>query len=202
MNGDKAPGLSSPGRARRHPSRRRDCWTPAAPVHYNDAAMRMHGTARFLMAGWLACTVGLPAPFVAQRDDALAQADAPSADVPDLTSLNVRLSQQAIHPPNDVVHEVVTLPPAIRAARAKIAPSPKAAVLEDDHHHRVLVLSALDDGRLRAHVLEPLDFTPTIPLITACADARGCAYDRRPVTGGLGCVAICIRQALAPGRQP
>ncbi len=171
-------------------------------VHYN-AAMRIRGVWRFLIVGCaLTCLLILSHPFVTQRADAPAQTDAPDADLLDLTSLNIRLSQRAIHPPRRLVHEVVTLPPAIRAARAKIAPSPKAAILEDDHHNRALIVSVLDDGRLQVTTLADLDVTPIIPFIVACAGDRGCAYDRRPATGGLGCVAICIQRALDPGRQP
>ena len=128
-------------------------------------------------------------------------AQATDRDVLDLTSLNVRLSQRAIHPPKHLVKAVVELP-HVQAARAKIAPSPKSAVLEDDNHNRALILSVLDDGRLHAHVLDDLDFTQHVPFVTACAENRGCAFDRRPITGGLGCVAICIQQALDPSREP
>ena len=117
------------------------------------------------------------------------------------SGLNIRLSQRAIHPPKPLVKEVVELP-HIQAARARIAPSPKSAILEDDHHTRVLILSMLEDGRLQAQVLADLDFAQHVPFVAACADNRGCAYDRRPITGGLGCVAICIQQALDPSREP
>jgi len=100
------------------------------------------------------------------------------------------------------VHEVVTLPPSVRATRTRVAPSPKAAVLEDNHHNRALIVSVLDDDRLQVAVLADIDFASTIPFVTACAGDRGCAYDRRQVTGGLGCVAICIQRALDPSRQP
>jgi len=83
-----------------------------------------------------------------------------------------------------------------------VGPSLQAAILEDDHHQRVVILSTLKDGRIRAQVLTDLDLSPRIPFITACAHDRSCAYDRRPVTGGLGCVAICVRQALDPNQTP
>ena len=142
--------------------------------------------------------------FIAQwgRDVARAQSNAAAGDGLDLTSsLNVRLSQRAIHPPKPLVKEIVELP-HVQAARAKIPPSPKSAILEDDHHTRFLILSVLEDGRLQAHVLADLDFAQHVPFVTACADQRGCAYDRRPITGGLGCVAICVQQALDPSRRP
>lgn len=139
--------------------------------------------------------------FVAQRAEDVALAQAADRDVLDLTSLNVRLSQRTIHPPKHLVKAVVELP-HVQAARAKIAPSPKSAVLEDDNHNRALILSVLDDGRLHAYVLDDLDFAQHVPFVTACAENRGCAFDRRPITGGLGCVAICIQRALDPGREP
>ncbi len=165
--------------------------------------MRIRKAWWFLIVGCaVACSLVLSHPFVTQQADVLAQADAPDTDILDLTSLNVRLSQRAIHPPQRLVRAVVTLPPVIRAARARIAPSPKAAILEDDHHNRALIVSALDDGRLRVSVLTDLDFTPAIPFVIACTGDRECAYDRDPMTGGLGCVAICIQQAIDPSRQP
>lgn len=156
-----------------------------------------------LSVSCLAMTMVMAHGFVTQRaqDVARAQTDAPTRDSLDLTSLNVRLSQRAIQPPKAWVKEVVELP-HVQAARAKIAPSPKSAVLEDDNHNRALILSVLDDGRLQAHVLDDLDFARHIPFVTACAENRGCAFDRRPITGGLGCVAICIQQALDPSREP
>lgn len=143
----------------------------------------------------------IPHAFVAQRAGDVAQAETATRDLLDLTALNIRLSQRAIHPPKHLVKAVVELP-HVQAARAKIAPSPKSAVLEDDNHNRALILSVLDDGSLQAHVLDDLDFAQHVPFVTACAENRGCAFDRRPVTGGLGCVAICIQQALDPSREP
>ncbi len=165
--------------------------------------MPRHKVMWCLSVGCLAFAMVVTHAFVAQRarDVAWAQTDAPARDSLDLTSLNVRLSQRAIHPPKPLVKEIVELP-HIQAARARIAPSPKSAILEDDHHTRVLVLSVLEDGRLQAQVLADLNFAQHIPFVAACSDHRGCAYDRRPITGGLGCVAICIQQALDPSRQP
>ena len=154
-----------------------------------------------LSIGCLALVMLMSHAFVAQRAENVALAQAADRDVLDLTSLNVRLSQRAIHPPKHLVKDVVELP-HVQAARARIAPSPKAAILEDDDHNRVLILSVLEDDRLQAQVLADLDFAPHVPFVTACAENRGCAYDRGPITGGLGCVAICIQQALDPSRQP
>lgn len=151
--------------------------------------------------GFLALALVTPHAFVAQQAENEAWAEATTRDVLDLTSLNVRLSQRSIQPPKHLVTAVVELP-HVQAARAKIAPSPKSAILEDDNHNRALILSVLDDGRLQAHVLDDLDFARHVPFVTACAENRGCAFDRRPITGGLGCVAICIQRALDPSREP
>ncbi len=197
-------------------------WTRPASVHYN-AFMRRHcarlapaktGVTWCLGVGCLALALALALAlvmlhaFVPQRarDVARAQTDAPARDglatkPGENSGLNVRLSQRAIHPPKPLVKEVVDLP-RVQAARARIAPSPKSAILEDDHHTRVLILSVLDDGRLQAQVLADLDFAQHVPFVAACAENRGCAYDRRPITGGLGCVAICIQQALDSSREP
>ena len=118
-------------------------------------------------------------------------------ETPNLISLNVRMSHQAIQAPKDLIKESLDLP-EIRAARSMIAPSPKAAILEDNNHHRVVILSAGDDGQVHAQVLEDVDFSHKIPFIKACVNHRGCAFDRQPVTGGLACVAICVQQALDP----
>ena len=163
--------------------------------------MLRHTVLWYLGIGCLALVLVMSHAFVAQRAANVALAQATSRDVLDLTSLNIRLSQRAIHPPKHLVKAVVELP-HVQAARAKIAPSPKSAVLEDDNHNRALILSVLDDGRLQAHVLDDLDFAQHVPFVTACAKNRGCAFDRRPITGGLGCAAICIQQSLDPSREP
>ena len=172
------------------------CWTRPAIVHYN-AVMPRH---KLLWCLGVSCLAfAMVTSHATQRARDVAWSQATDRDGP--ASLNVRLSQRAIHPPKSFVKETVDLPD-VRAARARIAPSPKSAILEDDHHTRVLVVSVLEDGHVQAQVLADLDFAPHVPFITACAAERGCAYDRRPITGGLGCVAICMQQALDPSREP
>ena len=171
------------------------------PRHCARLAPTKAGVMWCLIVGCLVLASVMPHAFVPQRARDVVWAEAPARDGLDLTSLNVRLSQQVIHPPKPLIKEVVDLP-NVQAARARIAPSPKSAILEDDHHTRVLILSMLDDGRLQAQVLADLDFAQHVPFVAACAEHRGCAYDRRPITGGLGCVAICIQQALDPSREP
>ena len=119
---------------------------------------------------------------------------------PNLTSLNIRMSHQTIQAPKNLVRESLDLP-EIRAARSMIAPSPKTAILEDDNHNRVVILSVSEEGQVHAQILEDLDLSTKIPFIAACTNQRGCAFDRQPITGGLACVAICVQQALDPERE-
>ena len=147
--------------------------------------------------------LGMPEGFKAQAEgfhSSYKGAAKVDPDTPNLTSLNVRMSHQAIQAPKDLVIQSIDLP-EVRAARSMIAPSPKAAILEDDNHHRVVILSTSGEGQVHAQVLEDLDFSAKIPFIQVCTAQRGCAFDRQPVTGGLACVAICVQQALDPEHE-
>ena len=175
--------------------------TPASTLDYNAYMI----TNKFITSlGLLILTLGILAGSIALADGLQSSlvkgAGNVDPDTPDLTSLNIRLSHQAIQAPKDLVMQSVDLP-AVRAARSMIAPSPKAAILEDDNHNRVVILSASEEGRVHAQVLENLDFSEKIPFITACANHNRCAFNRQPVTGGLTCVAICVQQALDPSYE-
>ncbi len=123
---------------------------------------------------------------------------------PDLSSLNVRLSSRAIHPPDELVKKVVVLE-GIRAAKPLTGEPTMAAILEDDARHRVIVLSAAPDNgdnkagdQIRAYLLQDLDLESRLPQLTACSHHRRCAEDRTPGVGGLGCIAFCLVEALRP----
>jgi len=175
--------------------------TPAPTLDYNA----------YMTSSRITFPLGLTILALRILAGSLAQADgvrsslvkgAPNVDpdTPNLTSLNIRLSNQPIQVPKDLVKHSVDLP-QVRAARSMIPPSPKAAILEDDNHNRVVILSASEGGQVHAQVLEALDFSAKIPFITACADHRGGAFNRQPVTGGLACVAMCVQQALDPSYE-
>ncbi len=129
--------------------------------------------------------------------------DAPEEDASqpmpplDLAYLNIRLSTRLVEPPAEAIRQVVPLP-GIRAARPRIGPSPRAAILEDDARRRAIILRAgdRDDMPLEALVLTDLDLRPHLPTLTRCTDERGCATDRRPGVGGLSCVAMCLIETL------
>ena len=110
-------------------------------------------------------------------------------------SLNVRLSSHVIHPPKKLVKHVVTLN-GIRAARPRVGPPPQSAILEDDQRQRVVILSTDDTGIITAYVMNDLDLKPHLPKVMDCTQQHHCAEDRMAVTGGLACVAICLKNVL------
>jgi len=115
--------------------------------------------------------------------------------------LNIRMSTQAILPPKTLVKKQLALPD-ISIASPFIGPPPKTAILESDAGHRVALLAINPEGRLTVHVLQDdMPHPPLAPLLT-CTEQRQCATDRRPLTGGLGCVAICFQDLLRSSPQP
>lgn len=156
---------------------------------------------RYVVALFLVLWASAPLCLLADEGQPLTLNIHAQTGPPDFSSLNIRLSQRPISPPEDLVKATVTLAD-VQAARMMVGPSPQAAILEDDHHQRVMILSTQDDGHIRAQLLTEFDLAPRIPFITACAQDRECAYDRRPVTGGLGCIAICVQQSLDPNQVP
>lgn len=147
--------------------------------------------ANLLMAVVLALFLPSPPP--------VARADSAEQTPLDLSSLNVRLSTKAIHPPDTEVKRTVLLPD-VRGARPLYGEPARAAILEDDRHRRVLILSTEREdpsrGGLRAYLLHEFELERYLPELVACARARGCALDRTPATGGLACIAICLVEAL------
>lgn len=110
-------------------------------------------------------------------------------------SLNVRLSSRAIHPPKELIKQVIPLQ-GIKAARPRVGPPPQSAILEDDQRRRVIILSTEDSGMITAYVLENLDIEPHVPDVIQCTRQRHCAEDRTAIMGGLGCIAICVKDVL------
>lgn len=116
-------------------------------------------------------------------------------------SLNVRLSSRTIRPPKDLIKEVIPLE-GIRAARPRVGPPPQAAIIEDDQRRRIVILSTEETGLITAYVLEDLDLKPHLSEIAHCTQEHHCGEDRMAITGGLGCVAICIKNLLDRIIQP
>lgn len=147
-------------------------------------------------AFFLSLTLGLGHPFFISVGASPFQGDAPN-----LTSLNIRLSSVPIKPPATLIRNSIILE-GIHAASAQVGPSPQSAILEDDQRHRVVVLSQGEDGRITAHLLYDVALESKLPTLVHCTKERECAYDRRPITGGLGCVAICLQNILDPNFDP
>lgn len=116
-------------------------------------------------------------------------------------SLNVRLSSRPIQPPEELIKEVIPLKD-IRAARPRVGPPPQAAIIEDDQRRRVVILSTEETGLITAYVLENLDLKPHLSEVAQCTHKHHCGEDRMAVTGGLGCVAICVKNILENIIQP
>ncbi len=116
-------------------------------------------------------------------------------------NLNVRLSSRTIHPPKELIKEVIPLK-GIRAARPRVGPPPQAAIIEDDQRRRIVILSTEDTGLIVAYLLEDLNLKPHLSEIALCAQEHHCGEDRMAVTGGLGCVAICVKNILDHILQP
>lgn len=116
-------------------------------------------------------------------------------------SLNVRLSSRPIRPPQELVKEIIPFD-GIRAAKPRVGPPPLAAIIEDDQRRRVVVLSTEETGLIVAYVLENLDLKPYLSEVTYCTQEHHCGEDRMAVTGGLGCVAICVKDVLDKIIQP
>ena len=112
-----------------------------------------------------------------------------------LSTLNIRLSSKVIRPPQELVTATLNIP-NIEIARPMVGPPSKSAILEDDQRHRMIILTSEENGDLTAYLLDNMDLTPHLSDLRARAINRGCARDRMTITGGLGCVAICLKEII------
>ncbi len=113
----------------------------------------------------------------------------------EFTDLNLRFSNRPLSPPEDLIIQSIPLT-GLSVARPFVAPSPQAVIFEDDQRQRLAILSITQPGHLTLHLLESLPLDPALPTLFQCADNRGCQTDRTPLTGGLGCVAFCLKELL------
>jgi hypothetical protein len=151
----------------------------------------------------LLCGVGVLLGGMADKTVVLARTgdETPSLGGEHPFSLNVRLSSRTIRPPQELIKEVIPLE-GIRAAKPRVGPPPQAAIIEDDQRRRIVILSTEETGLITAYVLEDLNLKPHLSEITQCTQEHHCGEDRMAVTGGLGCVAICIKALLDRILQP
>lgn len=111
------------------------------------------------------------------------------------SDLNLRFSNRPLIPPDALIVQTIPLP-GIVVASPFVAPAPQAVIFEDDRRQRVAVLSTDSTGLLTLYLLEHLPLDPKLPALVQCANTRGCETDRTPLTGGLGCLALCIKELL------
>ncbi len=111
------------------------------------------------------------------------------------TDLNLRFSNRSISPPENLIIQTIPLT-GLSVARPFVAPAPQAVIFENDQRERLALLSTNKTGRLTLFLLERLPLDPKLPGLVQCANNRGCQTDRTPLTGGLGCLALCLKDIL------
>ena len=111
------------------------------------------------------------------------------------TDLNLRFSNRPLTPPDNLIVQTIRLT-RLSVARPFVAPSPQAVIFEDDQRQRFAILSTNDTGHLTLFLLESLPLDPKLPSLVQCANNRGCQTDRTPLTGGFGCLALCLKELL------
>ena len=110
-------------------------------------------------------------------------------------SLNIRLSRKAIRPPESMLASTVRIP-NVQIAKPMVGLPAQSAILEDDRRHRIMVLTTENHQELTAYMLEDIDLLPHLPELRKRLTDRQCASDRMEVTGGLGCIALCVKEIL------
>jgi len=111
------------------------------------------------------------------------------------TDLNLRFSNRPLTPPDNLIIQTIRLT-EFSVAQPFVAPAPQAVIFEDDQRQRLAILSTNDTGHLTLFLLESLPLDPKLPSLVQCANNRGCQTDRTPLTGGLGCLALCLKELL------
>lgn len=131
-------------------------------------------------------------PAQAKAEEGLKEED---LQLQTFSDLNLRLSNRPLTPPDPLIIQTIRLT-GLAVARPFVAPAPQAVIFEDDRRQRVAVLSTDSSGTLTLYLLQPLPLDPELPALFECAQNRGCEADRTPLTGGLGCLAFCIKELL------
>ena len=111
------------------------------------------------------------------------------------SDLNLRFSNRPLTPPSDLIKETILLK-EITVARPFVEPIPYAVIFENDQRQRVAILSSDTNGTLTLFLLDDIPLDPKLPRLVQCARDRGCQSDRTPLTGGLGCLALCLKHLL------
>ncbi|HEY3198489.1 MAG TPA: hypothetical protein VGJ57_10785 [Nitrospirales bacterium] len=119
-----------------------------------------------------------------------------AAPVFDPLLLNIRMSPNAVRPPAGIVKQAWVLD-GYRLGRLT-GNAPRAAVIDDDQHRRLLILSATDDGHVQLYRVAdlPIEVGAKLPALLQNAKNRNCRYQRMDPAGELGCLALSLLEAL------
>jgi hypothetical protein len=160
--------------------------------HLNPRRFQANNLFNLLLLALLALSpLTLPQPTIAEEGLKEEEGLAPQP----FSDLNLRFSNRPLTPPDSLIVQTIPLT-GLSVARPFVAPNPQAVIFEDDHRQRVAVLSTDSSGALILYLLEHLPLDPKLPALFECAHNRGCEADRTPLTGGLGCLALCIKELL------
>lgn len=132
-------------------------------------------------------------PGLTSAEEGLKEQEGPALQP--FSDINLRFSNRPLTPPDSLIVQTIPLT-GLSVAKPFVAPTPQAVIFEDDHRQRVAVLSTDNSGALLLYLLEPLPLDPKLPALFECAHNRVCEADRTPLTGGLGCLALCIKELL------
>jgi hypothetical protein len=110
--------------------------------------------------------------------------------------LNIRMSQAPVQPPPHIIKQSWVLD-GYRLGKLP-AGAPRAAIIDDDQHQRLLILSAADDGGLRLYRVAdlPLEVGTRLSRAMFNAQTRDCRHQRMDPAGELGCLAVSLLEAL------
>lgn len=110
--------------------------------------------------------------------------------------LNIRMSPNALRPPAGIVKQAWVLD-GYRLGRLS-GNAPRAAVIDDDQHRRLLILSATDEGQVQLYRLAdlPVEVGAKLPALLQNAKNRNCRHQRMDPAGELGCLALSLLEAL------
>lgn len=134
-------------------------------------------------------------PGLTRAEEGVKEKEQPGPALQPFSDLNLRFSNRPLTPPDSLIIQTIPLT-GLSVARPFVAPNPQAVIFEDDHRQRVAVLSTDSSGELILYLLENLPLDPKLPALFECAHNRDCEGDRTPLTGGLGCLALCIKELL------
>lgn len=160
--------------------------------YFNPRRFQTNSLFNFLFITLLALSL-LALPRLASAEEGLKEEEGPALQP--FSDLNLRFSNRPLTPPDSLIIQTIPLT-GLSVARPFVAPNPQAVIFEDDHRQRVAVLSTDSSGTLILYLLENLPLDPKLPALFECAHNRDCEGDRTPLTGGLGCLALCIKELL------